>query len=569
MEGVRVSIACTLLLLAASSMASAAIVEHTFQRRHLFVAGGKIKAQTITAVNGSLPGPTLRVEEGDTLVVHVVNQSPHNITIHWHGIFQRLSAWADGPSMITQCPIRPGQSYTYRFTITGQEGTLWWHAHASFLRATIYGALIIRPKSGHSYPFPKPDKEIPILLGEWWNTDVVELENAALATGIPPNNSDAFTINGLPGNLYPCSNNRMFSQGVVKGKRYLLRIINAAMNIQMFFKIANHKLTVVAVDAVYTTPYDTDLVVIAPGQTVDAILLADQPVGSYYMAAHPYASAPVAPFPNTTTRGVIHYGGASSTTRHRPVLMPKLPSFFDTPTAYRFYSNLTSHVGAPHWVPVPRHVDEEMLVTVGLGLEACTDNATCRGPKFSASMNNRSFVLPKTLSVLQAAFYGVGGVFTADFPDQPPVKFDYTNPNITQLNPPLLFAPKKTSVKVLKFNSTVEMVLQNTALIAAESHPMHLHGFNFHVLGQGFGNYEPTRDRKNLNFFNPQFRNTLAVPVGGWAVIRFTADNPGAWIMHCHIDVHLPFGLGMVFLVKNGPTPATMLPPPPPDLPHC
>ncbi|KAF3611389.1 hypothetical protein DY000_02051108, partial [Brassica cretica] len=373
------------------------------------------KRQVITVVNGSLPGPTVRVKEGDSLVIHVINNSPHNITIHWHGIFHRLTVWADGPSMITQCPIQPaGHRYAYRFNITGQEGTLWWHAHSSFLRATVYGAIIIRPKSGHSYPFPKPHKEVPIIFGEWWNTDVVALEEAAIATGVPPNNSDAYTINGLPGNLYPCSkdsewwntdvvaleeaaiatgvppNNSdaytinglpgnlypcskdmkrkfiagMFNLDVVKGKLYLLRIINAAMNMQLFFKIANHKLTVVAVDAVYTKPYLTDVIVIAPGQTVDALLHADQSIGSsYYMAAHPYASTPLVPFPNTTTRGVIHYiGGASKTRRTKRVLMPKLPSFFDTPTAHRFYSNLTSLVGGPHWVPVPHHVDEEMLV---------------------------------------------------------------------------------------------------------------------------------------------------------------------------------------------------------------
>lgn len=319
----------------------------------------------------------------------------------------------------------------------------------------------------------------------------------------------------------------MFNLDVVKGKLYLLRIINAAMNIQLFFKIANHKMTVVAADAVYTKPYLTDVIAIAPGQTVDALLYADQSIGSsYYMAAHPYASAPGVPFPNTTTRGVIHYtGGASKTRRAKRVLMPKLPSFFDTPTAFRFYSNLTSLVGGPHWVPVPRHVDEEMLVTIGLGLEACADNKTC--PKFSASMNNHSFVLPKKLSILEAVFNGVQGIFTPDFPNQPPVKFNYTDPNITQTNPGLLFAQKSTSAKVLKFNATVDLVLQNHALIAAESHPMHLHGFNFHVLAQGFGNYDPTRDRSKYNLVNPQSRNTLAVPVGGWAVTRFRANNPG------------------------------------------
>lgn len=81
-----------------------------------------------------------------------------------HGVRQMRTAWADGPEFITQCPIRPGGSYTYRFTIRGQEGTLWWHAHSSWLRATVYGALIIYPKG--SYPFPKPHRDAPIILGK-------------------------------------------------------------------------------------------------------------------------------------------------------------------------------------------------------------------------------------------------------------------------------------------------------------------------------------------------------------------------------------------------------------------
>jgi FtsP/CotA-like multicopper oxidase with cupredoxin domain len=76
-----------------------------------------------------------------------------------------MTPWADGPSMVTQCPIQPSSSYTYRFSVPGQEGTLWWHAHSSFLRATVYGAFIIRPRRGNAYPFPAPDKEVPIVLG--------------------------------------------------------------------------------------------------------------------------------------------------------------------------------------------------------------------------------------------------------------------------------------------------------------------------------------------------------------------------------------------------------------------
>ncbi|XP_050244371.1 laccase-7-like [Quercus robur] len=564
-------LACALALLA-SSMASAAIVEHSFHVQNLTVRR-LCNEQVITAVNGSLPGPTIRVQEGDILVVHVFNKSPYNITIHWHGIFQKLSGWADGPEYVTQCPIVPGSCYTYKFKITGQEGTLWWHAHSSWLRATVHGALIIHPKSGHSYPFPKPDKEVPILFGEWWNANVIDVENQGLATGGAPNNSDAFTINGKPGDLYPCSEKQTYKLKVVEGKTYMLRIINAALNNQLFFKIANHKMTVVAIDASFTEQYVTDVVVVAPGQTTDVLVTADQPVGSYYMAATPYASAANVSFDNTTTRGIIVYEGSTSANP----LMPVLPASNDTLTAHKFYSNLTGLAGGPHWVPVPRQVDEHMFITFGINLAPCrsnvTGNPTCQGPlnqSLSASMNNVSFVLPSTskLSMLQAFFFDVGGVYTTDFPNKPPVKFDYTNPNIS-LDPSLIFAPKATKVKTLKYNSTVEIVLQNTAFVGIENHPIHIHGFNFHVLAQGFGNYDSVNDQGKFNFVNPQTRNTIAVPVGGWAVIRFQANNPGIWLVHCHLDVHLPWGLAMAFEVENGPTISSILPPPPVDLPQC
>ncbi|CAA0836333.1 Laccase-7 [Striga hermonthica] len=572
MARIVVYLACAVTLLACSSLASAAIVEHSFHVKNLTV-NRLCRNQVITAVNGSLPGPTIRVREGDTLIVHVLNMSPYNLTIHWHGVFQLLSGWADGPEYATQCPIRPGHSYTYKFTITRQEGTLWWHAHVQWLRATVYGALIIRPRSGRPYPFPKPYREVPILLGEWWNANVIDVENQALATGAAPNISDAYTINGQPGDLYSCSSNKTYQLHVVRGKTYLLRIINAAMNNQLFFKIAAHKLTVVAVDAAYTNPYSTDVVVVAPGQTTDVLLTADQSPARYYMAAHPYISVANVPFDNTTTTGILVYNDAPSSGSSRPI-MPVLPAFNDTPTAHKFFTNLTGLTTSPFWLPVPNRVDERMFVTVGLGLAACDrpGNSTCQGPfgmRLAASMNNASFRFPNKLSMLEAFFRNnVNGVYTTDFPDNPPVRFDYTNANNT-VNRALLNTTKSTKVKKVKFNSTVEIVLQNTALLGIENHPIHLHGFNFYVLAQGFGNYNANVDSKKFNFQNPQERNTIAVPVGGWAVIRFRANNPGVWLMHCHLDVHLPWGLATAFVVENGPTPATTLPPPPLDFPKC
>lgn len=84
-----------------------------------------------------------------------------------HGIKQLRTGWSDGPAYVTQCPIQTGQSYVYNFTITGQRGTLLWHAHITWLRATVHGAIVILPKRGIPYPFPKPDKEKIIILGKF------------------------------------------------------------------------------------------------------------------------------------------------------------------------------------------------------------------------------------------------------------------------------------------------------------------------------------------------------------------------------------------------------------------
>jgi laccase len=84
-----------------------------------------------------------------------------------------------------------------------------------------------------------------------------------------------------------------------------------------------------------------------------------------------------------------------------------------------------------------------------------------------------------------------------------------------------------TKLVVVPFNTTVEVVMQGTRIFGAESHPLHLHGFNFYVVGEGFGNFDPNNDPKNFNLVDPVERNTVGVPTAGWVAIRFHADNPG------------------------------------------
>ncbi|WCJ19957.1 laccase 12 [Euphorbia peplus] len=521
-------------------------------------------------VNGMFPGPTLEVNDGDTLAVKVTNRARYNLTIHWHGIRQMRTGWADGPEFVTQCPIRPGSSYTYRFTIEGQVGTLWWHAHSSWLRATVYGALIIHPKEGTSHPFPKPKRETPIILGEWWDANPIDVVREATRTGAAPNISDAYTINGQPGDLYNCSSKDTVIVPIGSGETNLIRVINAALNQPLFFSIANHKMTVVGADALYLKPFTTSTIMLGPGQTTDVLISGDQPPARYYIAARAYQSAQNAPFDNTTTTAILEYTSAACPAKcltTKPI-MPQLPAFNDTPTVTAFSQSLRS----PRKVDIPTDIDHNLFFTIGLGIQRCPKNfraRRCQGPingtRFSASMNNVSFVLPSNYSLLHAYKHKIPGVFTTDYPAKPPVTFDYTG-NVSQS----LWQPiRGTKLYKLKYGSKVQVVLQDTSIITPENHPIHLHGYDFYIIAEGFGNFNPKKDTSKFNLVDPPMRNTVAVPSNGWAVIRFVADNPGVWIMHCHLDVHITWGLAMAFLVEDGVGELQSLEPPPADYPLC
>ncbi|XP_050384357.1 laccase-17-like [Argentina anserina] len=534
----------------------------------------------IITVNGKFPGPRLVAREGDRVLVKVVNHIKENVTIHWHGVRQLRSGWADGPAYVTQCPIQTGQTYTYNFTIIGQRGTLFYHAHISWLRATLYGPIILLPRRNESYPFVKPHKEVPILLGEWFKADPEAVISQALQTGGGPNVSDAYTLNGLPGPTYNCSSNDVFKLKVKPGKTYLLRLVNAALNDELFFSVANHSLTVVCADATYVKPFSTDILLLTPGQTTSVLLKTKPhyPNATFLILIRPYFTG-AGTLDNTTAAGILEYehplSGTSthSSIKALPLLKPSLPPINATKfvNVTQFVQNLNNKYrslnSAKYPAKVPQTVNRKFFFTVGLGTNPCPKNTTCQGPNgqmFSAAINNMSFALP-SVAMLQSHFFGQSNVtYRTDFPTKPLVQFNYTGtpPNNTNVI-------NSTRAVVLPFNTTVELVLQDTSILGAESHPLHLHGFNFYVVGIGFGNFDQNKDPAKFNLVDPAERNTVGVPAGGWAAIRFLADNPGVWFMHCHLEIHTSWGLKMAWIVQDGSQPNQKLPPPPADLPQC
>ena len=320
-----------------------------------------------------------------------------------------------------------------------------------------------------------------------------------------------------------------FKLKVKSNKTYLLRFINAALNDELFFSIANHTLTVVDVDAIYVKPFETNTILITPGQTTNVLLKTKSnfPNASFLMTARPYVTG-LGTFDNSTVAGILKYESPSHSAvsiKKLPLLKPTLPPLNDTSFAANFTSKLRSLASPQFPANVPQKVDRHFFFTVGLGTSPCEKSQTCQGPngtRFAASVNNVSFVTPTT-ALLQAHFTGQSnGVYSPFFPITPIIPFNYTGnpPNSTMVS-------NGTKVVVLPFNTSVELVMQDTSILGAESHPLHLHGFNFFVVGQGFGNYDPNKDPVNFNLVDPIERNTVGVPSGGWVAIRFLADNPG------------------------------------------
>ncbi|XP_074293982.1 laccase-17-like [Silene latifolia] len=537
------------------------------------------KTKRIMTVNGKFPGPKVIAREGDQVIINVVNHVKNNVSFHWHGIRQIGSQWADGPAYVTQCPIKTNQSYAYKFTINGQRGTLLWHAHISWLRTTLYGPLIILPKKNESYPFPKPHKEETIIFGEWWNNDTEAVIKQALQTGGGPNISDAYTFNGFPGPLYTsCTGAKgmadTYKLKVKPGKTYMLRLINAALNDDLFFSIANHTMTVVEADALYIKPFNTDILLLTPGQTTNVLLKTNpNPTRStYLMAISPYFTGS-GTFDNTTSSAILEYKLPRKPKTDPKIVtskdLPRLTSINDTSFVTNFTKKFRSLNNVQFPTNVPQNIDKRFFFTVGLGTTPCPKAQTCQGPnnrtKFSASINNVSMSLP-SISLLQSYYFGQNAnIYTTDFPQVPRKMFNYTGtpPNNTNV------INGTTKVLVIPYNTNVEVVMQDTSIISAESHPLHLHGYNFYVVGQGFGNFNSTKDPSNYNLVDPVERNTVGVPSGGWVAIRFKADNPGVWFMHCHFEVHMSWGLRMAWVVLDGKLPNQKLPPPPADLPKC
>ncbi|MDE1948399.1 MAG: copper resistance system multicopper oxidase, partial [Burkholderiales bacterium] len=256
-----------------------------------------------TAINGSIPAPTLRWREGDEVTIRVTNRLPVLTSIHWHGII--LPFQMDGMPGLSFAGIAPGETFTYRFKVE-QSGTFWYHSHAGHQEQTgMYGAIVIDPRDGGSR---RADREHVVLLSDWTDDDPARVLHKLKAQGdyynlneptFPDFIRDAST-NGLGAAL---DRRRMWNQmrmsptdlgdlsaraltfltnGVTPagnwtglfrpGERVRLRFINGAANTFYDVRIPGLKLSVVAADGTELDPVTVDEFRFGPGETYDVLV---------------------------------------------------------------------------------------------------------------------------------------------------------------------------------------------------------------------------------------------------------------------------------------------------------
>ncbi|KAI1136965.1 putative multicopper oxidase [Hypoxylon sp. FL0543] len=501
-------------------------------------------AKPAVLVNGQSPGPLIEVNVGDTIRVRVNNLMANASTsIHWHGINQIGTPWMDGVASISQCGIPPGRSFTYEFRVVDQRGTFWWHAHSSVQYSDgAYGAIVIHDADEM---VPKTDDEKLVFVSDVYHTYGSVILDSYLEptsrwdpseSGVEPL-ADNILLNGQntyncsitsstfppPANQPACTGGQLYTTRVRRGHSVRLRLINASSFFSYWFSVDNHTLSIVELDGVEVEPISARGVYLNLGQRVSVILTADQTPGSYYIRAS-IPKTCFLPYSTYTSTGLeaAEYGvkGILTYTEHDndeegvdgnrggPGKVPEpIGIAGNTSNPYGVENNgLRGDVwegcdDMPFDMPVPMR--KQPAVNVSEANTHYIEYAFRQAQEVNRIFVNKTSYLP--LANNATLWKAVEQQFTADR-DNSYNSWDFG------LNQQVLLVPDADQGAQVVINSKDAM-----------EHPWHLH--------------------TTWNLANPMRRDTVTVPPETHVVLRFAADNPGLWALHCHVAWHVEGGM--------------------------
>jgi FtsP/CotA-like multicopper oxidase with cupredoxin domain len=466
------------------------------------------RKRPIFAINGLYPGPTIRASWGDTLKITVTNSLTHNGTsIHWHGIRQYKTNQMDGTGGITECPLAPGQSRTYTFLCT-QFGTTWYHSHYSDQYSDgVVGTMIIDGPATSNYDF-----DLGVMpITDYYYRPAYEI-GPLIQRGIFPRgppSAENILINGT--NVSPNGTLGQYHRNTfTKGKKYRVRLINTSTNDNFKVGLDNHTMTVITADFVPVRSFTTKWLFIGIGQRYDVVINADQPIGNYYFHVVPQTGCSSNLNPNAVS--IFSYIGAPSN-------LPPNNTRLNTPPGGPDCNDPNSQLIPYVKLDVPRNATIPRSSRLDVGFAIVQNSA--QQTLFQWNLNFTPIAVPWSKPTLQ---------YVLDHNTSYPASMNLIN--------------------LPTANTWSFWVIQAIPTIAPPiPHPIHLHGHDFYVLGAGVGTYN---NSQTLNYINPPRRDVAMLPANGYLVLAFITDNPGAWLMHCHVSWHVGLGLGAQFLEDVG-----------------
>lgn len=477
-----------------------------------------------TTVNGSLPAPTLRWREGDTITVNVKNRLKEATSIHWHGII--LPFEMDGVPGISFAGIPPGETFTYRFKVQ-QSGTYWYHSHSGMQEATgVYGAIIIDPIDADPI---RADREYVVQLSDWTDEDpmrvlsklkmqgdyynynqptAIDFFEDASRTGLkaaidkrkmwnemrmsPTDLADlsANVLTYLMNGTTPAGNWTGLFQ---PGERLRLRFINGAANTFYDVRIPGLQLTVVQADGVNVEPITVDEFRFGPGETYDVVV---QPTDDAYTL---YAQA------------MDRTGYARGTLATRAGIEAPVPAL--DPAQWLTMADM---MGAAEASTQVRHARTEYGASIDMRVDMPRTNLDDPG---IGLRNNGRRVL--TLSDLHT----MGGAMDPRGAERE-IELHLTGnmERYTWSFDGVEFG-KSTPVH-FRYGERVRVILHNDTMM---THPMHLHGM-WSELEAPDGKFQARR-------------HTIPVQPAQRISFLVTADALGRWAWHCHLMLHMDAGM--------------------------
>lgn len=509
------------------------------------------KTKRAIAVNGQIPMPTLEFYEGDTAEIVVHNLMDKPTSLHWHGL--QLPNKEDGVPWLTQKPIAPHSTYTYRFPII-QNGTHWYHSHSGFQEQIgMYGSMILKKRKDDPTFRKGIDDlpEIPIVLSEWTNLNPHNvqrmLRNAndwfAIKKGSTQSYSEAIK-EGHFGTKITNEWKRMLAMDVSDvyydaflmngkiedqlsqfkaGDKVRLRISNGGASSYFWLNYAGGKITVVANDGNDIEPLEVDRLIIGVSETYDIVLEIPESGKSYEFLATP----------EDRTKSTSLFIGEGEKIKHGN--LPRL-NYFEGMKMMNSMMNMDGSMKDMGMNMSLQKMDMNQVMYPEMKNSKMKNEEEKPMEMDHSKMDHSNHQIQD--SSIKTLNYGMmKSPYDTSLSKDAPVrdlKFTLTgnmNRYVWSMDDKVL---SETDKILVKKGEILRITLYNNSMMR---HPMHLHGFDFRVL--------------NENGVQSPLKNVLDIMPMETNVIEFEANEEGDWFFHCHILYHMMAGMNRVFEVGN------------------